>query len=108
MTLHVFAADILAADAVDQRDATLPTHTLLLLPGQRLAVEVEIRFVEFVGKLQCGADHHMHAGPQLEIIQRRFLPERVESGEEAWLMHDRVAETAAEIQRLHAAAVVAS
>ena len=101
MTLHVFAADILAADAVDQRDATLPTHTLLLLPGQRLAVEVEIRFVEFVGKLQCGADHHMHAGPQLEIIQRRFLPERVESGEEAWLMHDRVAETAAEIQRLH-------
>ena len=99
--LHIFAAHILAANAVDQRNATLPAHTLLLLARQRLAIEFEIRLIEFVRQLQCGSDDHMHASPQLEIIKIRGLPERVKTGEEARLMHHHTVENTAEIKRLH-------
>ena len=99
--LHIFAAHILAANAVDQRNAALPTHTLLLLTRQRLAIELEIRLIEFVRQLQGGADDHMHACPQLEIVEIRGLPECVKTGEEAGLMHHHMVENASEIKRLH-------
>ncbi len=60
---HVFAAHVLAADAVDQRHAALPAVALLLLAGEHLAVEVEVRLVEFVRQLQRGADDDVHARP---------------------------------------------
>ena len=99
--LHIFAAHILAANAVDQRNAALPTHALLLLTRQRLAIELEIRLIEFVRQLQGGADDHMHACPQLEIVEIRGLPECVKTGEEAGLMHHHMVENASEIKRLH-------
>ena len=101
MPLHIFAAYILAANAVDQRNAALPAYTLLLLARQRLAIELEIRLIEFVRQFQCGSDDHMHASPQLEIIKIRGLPERVKTGEKARLMHYHTVENTAEIKRLH-------
>ena len=82
MLAHVDAAHVLTADAVDERDAALPTHALLLGARKRLAVELEIRGIEVAVQHACAAHDRVHTRPQLQVVELGVAPELVETGEE--------------------------
>lgn len=90
MAFDVFAADILAADAIDEGDAALPAVTLLRGAREHLAVEVEVGLVEVMAEHAGPTGQRMHACPELQVLKISGIPELIESSQEAGLMHDRV------------------
>ena len=100
VTLDVFAADVLAANAVDQGDTATPAVALLGGAGQHFAVEVEVGDVVVVAEQARGADDDVHAGPQLEVVKVSVVPEGVEALEEAGLVDDGVLQRGRQVHRL--------